>query len=512
VPERKLSEKLISNMLFNFLGQAYILALGLAVVPYVIHRVGPGLYGVLVMVATLGGFGGALNLGMGSALAKYTAQYQGQGRGECIRPLFQTAFAICLLGGLAAFSLVIGFRVQISAALFHGDPEAQPFIQSAFWVAAFGLLLWPLTEVLSALPIGFQRFDTYNRVNVLVATARNLGMVLVLALGLHVKAVFLVYLCSTLVNLLAYLYCGLKLVPGLSLRPKLLWSYVRQLVWYSAPVLITGLAGLVVIRLDRVLVAYFLTISAVSYYAVSYSLAEKTYIGVGNITSVIFPSTSELSAIEAQQKLRELYVRATKMVILAGLPVTITVLTFAAPILRWWVGPEFAIRGALTLRLLAGGFLVNILAHVPSVVAQGIGRPWISAKFALLNAATNFAFFLLLIPRFGIVGAGGGFLISELLVMPFFIWEMNRALHISWWCLTSQSYVRPFSCGLAALGVLWALQPYATSLLSLVLCCALGLGVYALLAFVTAIDSRERSGLYCEVLRALRLPGGVANA
>src|SRR5207249_7864709 len=121
--------------------------------------------------------------------------------------------------------------------------------------------------------------------------------------------------------------------------------------------------------------------------------------------------------------------RATKMVVLAGLPVTLILLAIPGQILRYWVGPDFAARGVLTLQLLAGGFFFNILAYVPYVLAQGIGRPWISAKYSLLNGIANVILFLLLIPRLGIVGAGAGYFISEALLMPIFIWEVNRILH-----------------------------------------------------------------------------------
>jgi O-antigen/teichoic acid export membrane protein len=321
-----------------------------------------------------------------------------------------------------------------------------------------------------------------------------------------------VYLFAGLALLVIYVRYARRLIPGLRLRPRLRRPDLRQLLSFSASVIVASVSGLAVHRLDRVLVAYFLPIAAVAYYVIPYSLAERTSMGVGNITSVIFPSASELSAMQALCKVRELYLRATKMVVLVGLPVTVVLVAVPGQILRHWVGADFALRGALTLRLLAAGFFLNILAHVPFVVAQGIGRPWISAKYSLLNGAANLGFFLVLIPRYGIVGAGAGFFASELLVMPVFIWEVSRLLQASWWQLFSQAYLRPFACGAVALAALWFCRPYVDSLLTLVLACGTALAFYGLAGFATALDHRERTDLYTQVLHTLRLRGSVLNA
>ncbi len=509
--EGKLARRLIANTLLNFLGQLYVLVLGFAVVPYVVHRLGPELYGVLAMVAVLGGFGTALNLGMGTALAKYTSELYWQHNFRRICVLVQTAVTICAVAGLFVCWIVMGTRTTLATLLFHGDATIESVVGMALYVTGFGFLFSLVSDALAGIPIGMQRFDIFTRMNVLVATVRNLGMVLILALGLYAKAILLVYFLSGLVGLMGYAYHARRLIPGLSLRPRLAWAEFRQLVGFSAPVLLAGISALVVYRLDRVLVAYFLPISAVTFYMMPYMLAEKTSTAVSNVTSVVFPLASELFAMQAREKLRELYVRATKMAILVGLPVTTILLALPAQILQWWVGPEFAARGVLTLRLLAVGFLFNILGYVPFVVAQGMGQPWVSTNFALVNGAINLALFLLLIPRFGIVGAAAGFLLSEVVVIPFLIGKINRVLGVSWRLVISRSYLRPFACGLVAFGVLRVFQAQASSLLRLILCFGLGLLTYALLAFATVIDKRERIGMYDQVLSFLRLRGSAIH-
>ncbi len=504
-------QKLIRNTLFNFLGQFYILALGIAVVPYVVHRLGAGLYGVVVLVATIGGFGSMLSLGIGNALGKFVSEYHWRNELRTIRTLFRTGFTTALLGGIAGALLLIVFRDPISRWLFHDDSTVGRYLNCALWVTAFGLLTAPPIEALSAIITGLQRFDLINRVNVFVASVRNFGMILVLIMGLYLKSILIVLGISGIANLLGCLYYARQLMPGLRLAPQLDMKCLKQLVGYSAFVLLAGVSALAVHRFDRVLVAYFLPISAVSFYAVPYSLAEKTGSAVGNVTSVIFPSASELAARQAEEKLQRLYIYATKITLLVALPVTAVLMAYPGPILRSWVGTEFAVRGASTLRLLSGGFLLNILGHVPYVVTQGIGRPWLSAKFSILNGIGNVMLLIVLIPIWGIRGAGAGFLLAEALIIPAFVHEANRILKVPWRLLMFRSYLFPLISGTMTFLVLWLFRDFVTSPWKLAACCGLGFAVYAASVLAMTLDSRERMEIYRQLANIFGLRRSVAS-
>ncbi len=506
-----IGQKLIANILFNLAGQLYVLVLGIAVVPYIVHRLGSGPYGLTVLVAALGGFAGLLNLGMGTALSKYVAELYWRQDLDRIRRLFHTALAVSLLAGAVSWSLLIGFKPWVASALFHGDGSAERYGEFALYVTAFGVLLSMLTESLSALPMALQRFDICNGMNILLSTLRNLGAVLMLALGLSIRGVLLAYLFASIVGVLGYAYWARRLIPNLSFVPKFAWADFKQLSVFSGSVLLAGLSAVVVHRLDRVVLAYFLPISVVAFYAIPYSLAERTSMGVASVTSVIFSLASELSAMREQARLCELYLRATKMVLLVGLPVTILLVAIPGQILRYYVGAEYANQGAFALQLLAGGFLLNILARVPFAIAQGIGRPWISAKYSVWNAAVNLVCFFIFIPRLGVLGGALGFLISEILVMPLFIAEVNRLVGVSWWVVITRAYLRPFICGFIGLVLLWVLRSYADSLWVLVLYSLLALSTYGLLAFLVALDDRESLGIRTYLSSLWRPAERIAN-
>ncbi len=491
--QEALGHRLVRNTLSNFLAQTYVLALGLAALPYIVHRLGASLYGLVVLVATLGCFAGLVNLGVARALSQQAAGLYWKGELPAISRLFQTALAVSLLCGLTACLLLAAFRQPISAMLFHGEQNVRQVAGFAVLVSGVAVLLSVVTEVLAGLTVALQRFDIYSRVNILVASVAYLGSVLILALHFSVRAVLLVSLLAAAVGVASYTCFLRKALPGLKLRPVPDREAFWQLLRFSFFVFLSGACGVVVHRLDRVLVAYYLPMAAVAFYTIPYSLAEKTVAATGNITTVVFPSVSGLSSAPETAKLRELYLLATKMVAVVGLPVAVVLLVLAEPILHFWIGPDFSAHGALVLQLLALGFLFNICGYVPFVVAQGVGNPWIPAKFSLLNAGANVLLFILLIPRYGLCGAATAFLVSQALIIPLLVNAVNRRLDVSWKSVLLRGYFPPAACALFSTGVLLLLRSRVESFWSLAGACGIALAGYGAAILLVALDSQERT-------------------
>lgn len=514
--KESISRKLIANTLFNVCGQAYTILLGILVVPYMVQRLGAGLYGLIAIAAALGSFAGLLNFGFGRAVSKYVSELYWTGDFQAINSLLRSALTVSFLGGCVGCALLLSFQKPLVSGLVHGDQSAASYAGFAVIATALGVLMSLPLDSISAVPIAVQRFDITNRMNILLSTVKNAGAVAVLAAGLFFKAVLVVYISASVLVFLAYVHYARKLLPGLSLRPGLSPQDIKQLAKFSVPVLVGSVSAFVVHRLDRILMAYFLPVAAVTFYVIPYSLAERTWMGVGNVTSVIFPSASELSSQQDCGKVKELYVRASKMALLAAMPATLLLLGAPAQILYYWVGPEYALRGALALQFLAGGFLFNIAVHVPYVVAQGVDRPWISARYSLLNGVANLLLFLILIPRFGILGAAAGFFASELAIAPLFIWEVNRAVGVPFQRLIREAYLRPLCCGTACCLLLRVFAPRAGSLADVILYGTLAVCGYGVLAFASAIERRERAVIFDQIVRLLGVHrtavGGAASS
>jgi O-antigen/teichoic acid export membrane protein len=237
-------------------------------------------------------------------------------------------------------------------------------------------------------------------------------------------------------------------------------------------------------------------LAAVTFYTLPFSISEKASIGVSNITSVVFPFTSELHSMGAHDKVHELYLRSTKILMLVTLPITVILVTVPGPILRFWLGPEYAVQGTVALSLLGVATFVNAASAVATVSSLGVGRAWMPAAFAFASSIISLVGNFVLIPRYGINGAAFAALLPQALVVPGFVYMVTRMLKFSLWQLILRGFLRPVLCATAQAAILFGLRRYVGSLVSLALVCMLSLSVYGVLSYFGAITKDERKALF----------------
>ena len=286
------------------------------------------------------------------------------------------------------------------------------------------------------------------------------------------------------------------LIPGLSLLPRFNWPAFRQLFHFSLPLLSSALFSLIIARVDRFILAYYMPLAAVTFFTLPYTIAEKVYTGVANITVVVLPFTSELHSIGVHDKVHELYLQSTKIMTLVTLPFTTILLALPGPILQFWIGPEYAEQGAVVLVLLAAGTFLNAISGVATATSLGVGRAWIPAAFAFATSVLSLISNVALIPFYGIIGAAWAFLLPQLLLAPLFVSVVTRMLNFSLFNLLQRGFLPPLICGSVQFAMLFFFRQYVNSLLTLVTLCFASLGLYAVLSFFLVITRHERSVLF----------------
>jgi O-antigen/teichoic acid export membrane protein len=495
------SRRFLTNTILNYLGQGFILVLTFATAPYIVHRLGPELFGVVTLVQVTAGFAGLLNLGIGRALTKYVSELYWKRDFLTINQLFQTAWTTCIVAGLVGLILLIAPKELIGRLFFRGGPEVDAVVGFAIYVAAFGLFTAMLLEALSALPVATQRFGISNAINVLVGAVRCLGPVLVLANGYSIRAVLIAILASNLLAVMAFVLASRSLIPGLSFMPAFSWSLFRKLFGFSLPLLLSALFAMIVTRADRFILAYYLPLAAVTFYTLPYSVAEKASAGVANITSVVFPFISELHSMGAHTRVQELYLKSTKALAVVTLPITVILFVLQEHILHFWLGEEYAAQGASILGVLGIATFLNGATGVATVASQGLGQTWMPAVFVFISSAINLVLNITLIPPYGIDGAAYAALVPAILLGPLFVYMVTRKLGLSFWELFSKSLLRPLLCASVQFAILFYCRRYVSSLETFGMLCLVSLCLYGTLSIVWVMTQQEKSA----VLRLLPL-------
>jgi O-antigen/teichoic acid export membrane protein len=138
-------------------------------------------------------------------------------------------------------------------------------------------------------------------------------------------------------------------------------------------------------------------------------VAATRYVLVGTfaivaILQVVGPKLSELLARRDHGGAQRVYQASTAWLVLLTWPVYITCLLFAPALLAIF-GPGFA-GGRAPLLILAGAMLVATAVGPVDVVLLMAGKSWWNLANTMVALGVNIALNLVLIPRYGIAGAG----------------------------------------------------------------------------------------------------------
>ena len=213
------------------------------------------------------------------------------------------------------------------------------------------------------------------------------------------------------------------------------------------------------------------------------------------VSAVMFPAASALAASGDVLRLRLIYLKASRYVVYVNLSALLLIGVFAEPLLRHWVGADFATGGALVLQLVALGQFVDSLTNLPSLVNDGRGHPRITGLFAAVRALLGLALVYLLVQQLAIVGAAWGHLLSGLLMSAAFIaYVHGRTVPVALGDLMRQGWAAPM-LGSAGVALLTALLYRASAgslrdVLALVLLALLLLALYGWRQVLLADDRR----------------------
>jgi O-antigen/teichoic acid export membrane protein len=487
------AKRVARNIGWNFASQIWLVLLGVAITPYVVHRLSVETYGLFALLLAFTAYFAMLDLGFGFAATKYLAEFRARGDTEAVQRIASTSLTVYLvlavLGGIGLAAL--------SPLLLHvlAVPEAlRALAQTAFLVASLAFSLTMVLQALQAFPNALQRMDLTTRRTLLFATASSGGIVAVLAAGRGLLAVLAVQAAVNAVAVAAFYLLARRLLPEVSLRPGFDRATFRMLSRFSLLKFANNVSTNTVMQVDKVLVGALLSIGAVGFYVVPLQLAQRLTTAVSAVSIAFLPAASALHGRADRARLDELYLRATKVVALLGLPLASLLVVFAHPLLQYWIDERFADHGALALQVLAIGYGINIFSTIPAITSDSLGRPGVTAGFSVASAALNVTLSLVLIPLYGILGAALAIAINSAALVPYFLWYVHRhVLDLPVATVLRRSLAAPAAAAVLSWPVLLGLRATVAGPVTLVLALGLGLAAYfALTLAVRVYDATDR--------------------
>ena len=186
---------------------------------------------------------------------------------------------------------------------------------------------------------------------------------------------------------------------------------LREMLAFSTPLVFSGVAVWISLYIDRIMINHFLSIDEVGLYGIGYRLASIAGLAMvgfqGALTPLVYTYYREADTPRQLARIFRLFL-VVALLIFLGLTL------FATDILRLLTTEPFYGGAVVVIYLVPAILLGNMYIFAPGI---GIARKtyfiiWINVGGAVVNLGLNY----LLIPQWGIVGAGVATLLGYLAV------------------------------------------------------------------------------------------------
>ncbi len=196
---------------------------------------------------------------------------------------------------------------------------------------------------------------------------------------------------------------GVRRTSTVPARPSI--RHVRTLVDYAKFNGIWGLGGQAYNTMDILVIGLFLTSADVAAYELAWRVTLMTGIVGGVVANTVFAQMSAWDAAGQRDRIAPTVRDGLLASLVLVVPSFVGVALLSEEILGFVFGPEFVIAAAAFV-VLMGEKLVAAVNNVFDATVRAVDRPDIGAYATVASLALNIVLNILLVPRYGLVGAG----------------------------------------------------------------------------------------------------------
>ena len=480
----KAAKKFAFDVGWVFAGSMVVLLLHFLQKPIMARYLGPDGLGLFSMVTMIAGIIALIaGVGINGAVVKYVAMYKDDKRK--LNAVFSSAFITVAIFGVVASVVLFVFSDKL-AGIFD-----MPSLSYLLKIYAFVLPFSLTYGIILGLFNGLREMKYYSLFNTLNGIMIFLFIVTFLFLGFGVVGAIIGDMLALIVVLIIAGVIARKFVH---FKIRDYGKNTKKLTSFGSQLMFGNTINIINYQADTLLIAYFLTVTDVGYYAVAVSLSRFFWRIPQSIQIVAYPATSEYWAKGEIHSLNKMIDKSMKYSACFLLVIGLGVLFFAKEIIIFLFGQPFLSSVFPFQILVIGTVIYGIVIPIGGTFA-GIGRPDLSLKITAIGATTNVLLNVLLIPRFGIAGAAvatiTSFIIIAMLFTHFIIKLTKTNIDTKW-------YVSLFTVTLIAIAVFSA----CSGGIPAYILGSLVLSIYAIIVFLFFLSKEDKTTLE-ELIRSI---------
>ena len=241
---------------------------------------------------------------------------------------------------------------------------------------------WPIAFYSGGL-MGLQRQVLLNGINMVVATFRGFGAVLVLWLvSATVEAFFIWQILVVALHVFLLAYFLWKSLPPASAAPRYRPELLKSIWRFAAGMTTLAVTATILRQTDKIILSRMLTLEQFGYYSLASVGAMTLFRILGPIFESIYPQFTRLVESKDGVGVICLYHKSAQLVSVLVISSALVISMFSRALLLLWTrNPQTADNAHLLMSILMMGTALNCVIHVP--YALQIAHGWTKLAFAV---------------------------------------------------------------------------------------------------------------------------------
>ena len=363
----------------------------------VLKTTGYGYYTIGLTVISIGLIFAKVGLHYG--VFRFIPIYIGQNNIGKIKGVISFSLKFVAISSIA-ISLLLFYSSEFIAVVLFKKPDLIRYIK------LFSLTI-PITALSGIVINVFKGFGVIKLKVFIEDLIVNISKIILFALclyfGFGANGIVLSYLISAFLGLIIGIYFLLKLFPDL--KSKNIKSEVNknEILAYSGPLFISSFLAIILNRIDILMLSFYLPADQVGIYSIANRLAVLVFFIASSTFAIFSPTIAKYFGVKDRGEIQRLLNYFTRGVLIATIPIFLIITIFNKDVLA--VFGEECVTGSPALVILASSFLINSIFGFAGQVLGVVGR----SKLILINSIgasiLNIVLNVVLIKRYGIVGA-----------------------------------------------------------------------------------------------------------
>jgi O-antigen/teichoic acid export membrane protein len=450
--------QIIKNVGSSWFALGVNVVVGLALSPFIVHRLGDTAFGLWVIILSITGYYGLFDLGIGSSVIRFVSKYTATGEHEELAKIINTSLFTYSCIGLLCMLVTAVIASQVNRR-FSVPPELHSTAPWLLLIVGTAVALGFPFGVFGGFLEGLQRFYILNWTNIGAVLLRAVLIVYSLKHGQGIVAVALVtvglpLLASIARGFIALHYCpvpfGFKYVDR---------ATFRRIANYSGITFVIMIASQLKFKTDELVIGSMMSFAWVTYFNVGARIVDYAGMVVRNLSQIFVPMTSQSEARGEQDRLRKIFLLGNRVCAFTIFPICAVLVLLGKSVIEVWMGKKYVAESYPVLVIMILCCTLWWAQGASGRILLGMSKHKTWAIVTVSEGVANLILSIILVRYWGIVGDALGTAIPLTCSMVFFMpHHLCKKLDVHLRTFLYESYTLPFLLCMPLVAVLWLMR------------------------------------------------------